>query len=226
MITAAQLRAARGLLDWSRSDLSKASKVSQETIKNIEHGIFRPQETTEEAIIKAFAAQNVEFTECDGVRKNQNKVHTYTGERGFKDFLDDVYDAAKKQHEGIDGGGKSICMSNVDDKFFIKHLNDYSLFHAKRMVELGDKVRVRILVKESATIKIPGKDYREYRVHSSVVDGNVPFYVYGDNLGILIFEEGKEPQIVVVSSALVAKAYRDQFNVLWKNAKPLTAFGG
>ena len=35
MITAAQLRAARGLLDWTRSDLAKAANVSPETIKNI-----------------------------------------------------------------------------------------------------------------------------------------------------------------------------------------------
>jgi DNA-binding XRE family transcriptional regulator len=221
MMTAAQLRAARGLLDWSRSDLSKVSKVSQETIKNIEHGIFRPQETTEEAIIRAFAAHGVEFTENEGVRKNQNKVFVYKGEKGFKDFLDDVYEAAVKQRDGTDGGGKQICLSNVDDRFFIKHLYEYSLLHAKRMGELGDKVKVRILVKDTAALKIPGKDYREYKVQTGIVDGNVPFYVYGDKLGILIFEENKEPQIVVVSSGLVAKAYREQFNVLWKNAKPL-----
>ena len=223
MITAAQLRAARGLLDWSRSDLSKASNVSPETIKNIEHGTFRPQETTEDAIVKAFAAHGVEFIENEGVRKNQNKVHSYKGEKGFKDFLDDVYQAAQKMSTGTDGGDKPICLCNVDDRFFVKYLNDYSLFHAKRMGELGGKIRVRILVKEKATLKVPGSDYREYRLQTGETDGNVPFYVYGDKLGILIFEENKEPQIVVVASSLVAKAYRDQFNVLWKNAKDLNA---
>ncbi|MFA4994309.1 MAG: helix-turn-helix transcriptional regulator [Bdellovibrionales bacterium] len=223
MITAAQLRAARGLLDWSRSELSKASKVSQETIKNIEHGVFRPQETTEESIVNAFAIHGVEFVEDEGVRKSQNKVHVYKGEKGFKDFLDDVYVAAQKQYDGTDGGNKQICLSNVDDRFFIKHLYEYSLFHAKRMVALGEKIKVRILVNETAALKIPGRDYREYRVQAGSTEGNVPFYVYGDKLGIMIFEEDKEPQIVVVSSPLVAKAYREQFNVLWKSAKPLAA---
>src|SRR5580704_17675732 len=43
MITAAQLRAARGLLDWTRADLAKAANSSPETVKNIEHGTFKPQ---------------------------------------------------------------------------------------------------------------------------------------------------------------------------------------
>ena len=61
MITAAQLRAARGLLDWSRSELSKASKVSQETIKNIEHGAYNPQEATLKILFETFSSHGVEF---------------------------------------------------------------------------------------------------------------------------------------------------------------------
>jgi len=221
MITAAQLRAARGLLDWTRSDLAKAAAVSPETIKNIEHGTFRPQENTADAITRAFAVHGVEFTEDEGVRRVLNKVYTFKGVQGFQGFLDDVYQAALRQSEG-DDVDKPICLSNVDDKFFIKHLHDYSLLHAKRMSELAHKVKVQILIKEKANLKIPEADYREYRL-ADTTDGNVPFYVYGDKLGVLIFEEGKEPQIVVILSGIVAKAYRDQFNILWKNAKPIGA---
>ncbi|MDR3424436.1 MAG: helix-turn-helix transcriptional regulator [Alphaproteobacteria bacterium] len=222
MITAAQLRAARGLLDWSRSDLSKASGISPETIKNIEHGTFRPQETTEEAIIRAFAVHGVEFTENDGIRRNQNKVFTYSGIEGFKSFLDDVYQAALRQSTGTNGD-KPIFVSNVDDRFFVKHLYDYSVLHAKRMEALQNKIRVKILAKDGVSLEIPDTNYREYRLQTDATEGNVPFYVYGDKLGILIFEENKEPQIVVISSALVAKAYRDMFHVLWRNAKPIKA---
>ena len=48
--------------------------------------------------------------------------------------------------------------------------------------------------------------------------GNVPFYVFGDKLAIIIFEEQRDSRIVVISSALVAKAYREQFDVLWASA--------
>src|SRR5271170_5384180 len=74
MITAAQLRAARGLLDWTRADLAKAANISPETVKNIEHGTFRPQEQTAEQIIRAFGAHDVKFTAEEGVRKANKSV--------------------------------------------------------------------------------------------------------------------------------------------------------
>src|ERR1700733_6155402 len=94
MITAAQLRAARGLLDWTRNELAEAAKVSPETIKNIEHGVFRPQEQTAEAIIRAFAMQHVEFTEDEGVRLRKDSVTRFEGTEGFKKLMDDIYKAA------------------------------------------------------------------------------------------------------------------------------------
>lgn len=60
-MTPAQLRAARGLLHWSRKDLSAASGVSAETLRNIETGKFVPQETTTEKLLSTLAAHGVEL---------------------------------------------------------------------------------------------------------------------------------------------------------------------
>ncbi len=60
-MTPAQLRAARALLDWSRADLQKTSGISAETIKNIETGKFKPQQTTIDKIMKAFDQHGVVF---------------------------------------------------------------------------------------------------------------------------------------------------------------------
>lgn len=60
-IAPAQLRAARSLLDWSRKDLASASGVSPETIKNIEHGVFNPQDATLKSLFETFARHGVEF---------------------------------------------------------------------------------------------------------------------------------------------------------------------
>src|ERR1700761_6106596 len=103
MITAAQLRAARGLLDWTRTELAKAANISPETVKNIEHGTFRPQETTAEQIRKAFAAHDVVFTENEGVQIKKDAVIKYDGVEGFKRFMDDVYEEEKKPSARIDG---------------------------------------------------------------------------------------------------------------------------
>ena len=224
MFTAAQLRAARGLLDWTRSDLAKASGLSQETIKNIEHGTYKPQEATIESISRTFASHNVEFLENEGVRLQQDSVMRFEGSEGFKRFLDDVYQVALDPSASTEGE-KPICLSNVDDRLFMKHLGDYFVSHAKRMNRLENKVKVRILIQDRPFFKVQGEtretSYREYRRHPQQFIGNVPFYVYGDKLGVLVFEGPKAPQIVVISSALVAKAYREQFEVLWQTAEPL-----
>ena len=58
-IAPAQMRAARGMLGWTRSDLAKRSDVSAETVKNAEHGIYSPTEKTLTAFAKAFAEKGV-----------------------------------------------------------------------------------------------------------------------------------------------------------------------
>jgi DNA-binding XRE family transcriptional regulator len=67
-ITREQCRAARCYLDWSRHDLAKACGVSPETIRNLEQGTFSPTHSTEQAIIAAFEAQGLQFTE-GGVKR-------------------------------------------------------------------------------------------------------------------------------------------------------------
>lgn len=222
MITAAQLRAARGLLDWSRGDLSKASKISQETIKNIEHGIFRPQEATESALAAAFAIHGVEFIGSEGVAMRRDSVVRLEGPEGIKKFVDSVYSVAQQPYSQIDGD-KPICGSNFNDDLFAHHVGEYLNFHVKRMNEISN-LKVRILapndpIKESIS-KSRGSVYRECRKPSGQHSGNAPFYVYGDNLAILILDE-TIPQIIVISSPPVAKAYRQHFDVMWKVATPI-----
>lgn len=224
MITAAQLRAARGLLDWTRNDLAQAAAVSPETIKNIEHGTFRPQETTADAIVRAFAVHGVEFTDDNGVRFFRDSVRRLEGNQGFKIFIDDVYETVKVlSSQGITD--KPTCISYVDDRFFIKHLGDYLNPHIERMNQIKN-FKTQILIEDKPYSYLESErensSYREYRKNVSGQAGNVPFYVYGDKFAILIFDETKPPQFVVIASELVAKAYREQFKIMWDTAKPFT----
>lgn len=66
MITVAQCRAARALLDWSREDLAAASKVSLRTIVDFERGARVPRELTLDAIERALAAAGVQFIPENG----------------------------------------------------------------------------------------------------------------------------------------------------------------
>ena len=218
MMTAAQLRAARGLLDWTRADLAKAAEVSPETIKNIEHGTFRPQEATTAAIIKAFTMHDVEFIENEGVRKRRDSVVNYHGHDEFCRFFDDVYETIRST------GDASICISGVDEKLFQHHLGNYHDFHAKRMVALKE-LRVRSLIREGDT-NFVCSEYCDYRWVPSVHFRSVPFYVYGEKLAIITFHEQLDVNVAVINSQIVAGAYREQFEIMWNESIPPVTTNG
>ena len=78
MITSAQIRAARGMLDWSRQDLASHSGVSFASMRRLEsfHGIPASNFKTLEAIKSAFEKAGIEFIgtpeEGAGVRWKSN----------------------------------------------------------------------------------------------------------------------------------------------------------
>ena len=61
MITRAQIRAARALIDWTQTDLAQASGVSQVAIKNFERGVTDPRVSTITNIEAAFDQAGVIF---------------------------------------------------------------------------------------------------------------------------------------------------------------------
>jgi hypothetical protein len=63
MITSAQIRAARGMLDWSRRDLANSSGISFASMMRLESfdGVPASNFKTLEAIKKAFEEAGVEF---------------------------------------------------------------------------------------------------------------------------------------------------------------------
>jgi transcriptional regulator with XRE-family HTH domain len=60
-VDSAQSRAARGLLNWTQSDLVEQSGVSKKTIVDFERGSTRPYDRTLAAIVAAFEAAGIEF---------------------------------------------------------------------------------------------------------------------------------------------------------------------
>jgi len=216
MITGRQIKAARALLGWDAADLAKVAQLSRETVSNIENDLVQAREGTLADIADAFYNHGIEFIGNTGVQIRQGSVYELRGSEGFKKLMDEIYMAACDPSAA--DGKKPLCVSNVDDRLFMKHLGDYMLFHAKRMDDLK-KVKVHVLVREQDYFTIPGGKYLEYRWCPKQEAGNVPFYVYGDKLAILIFDEAQELQIIVISSRSVAKVYREQFSILWQNSK-------
>jgi transcriptional regulator with XRE-family HTH domain len=66
MITPAQCRAARGLLDWTQQDLADRAGVGIVTVRHLEAGVSDTRRATLEVIRRALEAAGVEFIDQDG----------------------------------------------------------------------------------------------------------------------------------------------------------------
>jgi predicted transcriptional regulator len=65
-IDAAQLRAARGLVNWSRDDLAAKAGTTSRTIARIEDGEGTPRASTAQAIRSTLEKAGVEFIDENG----------------------------------------------------------------------------------------------------------------------------------------------------------------
>ena len=70
MLTPAQCRAARGLLDWTQQELADAARIEVATVRLFEGEAAESRQATLAVLRQAFEAAGVEFTNGDqpGVR--------------------------------------------------------------------------------------------------------------------------------------------------------------
>ena len=66
MITPAQCRAARGLLDWTQQNLADRAGVGIVTVRQVEAGVSEPRKATLEVIRRALEGAGVEFIDENG----------------------------------------------------------------------------------------------------------------------------------------------------------------
>ncbi|WP_188583412.1 helix-turn-helix domain-containing protein [Azorhizobium oxalatiphilum] len=66
MITPAQCRAARALLDWSQQQLADAARVGVVTVRQFEAGASQPRNSTLDVIERAFEGAGVLFIDQNG----------------------------------------------------------------------------------------------------------------------------------------------------------------
>lgn len=213
-ITTAQIRGARGVLNWSQSDLAKRTNISATSIGSIENGLSTPRESTLNAIKRAFENGGVEFIGAEGIRMKTGNVRTFQGKDGFINFYNEVYQTllATQKNE------RQALVSNVDERPFVKWLGEFKEEHIQRMLSL-EGLKFRILIKENDEYT-PAAAYAEYRNMPSDLFYSVPFYVYGKKLAIMLFEP--EPTIIRIDYPAVTEAYKVQFEDMWARSTSLS----
>jgi transcriptional regulator with XRE-family HTH domain len=79
MPSPAQCRAARGLLDWSRSDLAQRAGVGAVTVRQLETGSHVPRRATREVVRRALETAGVEFIDENGGGAGVRLRHSASG---------------------------------------------------------------------------------------------------------------------------------------------------
>lgn len=206
-LTNAQIRAARGILNWSQSELAERTGVSVTSIGGIENGQTTPRDSTTRLLQTTFEAHGIEFLPDDGVRTRQNNVQVFEGRDGLTSFFDLVYQTAQ-----ITGG--EICASNIEERQFIKWLGQHANDFMARLAEI-EGLTFKVLLKEG-DYNFVTYDYAEYRWLPKSYFASVPFYAFGDKLGMLQLDI--EPRILVLDYPAITQAFRAQFDAMWNMA--------
>lgn len=207
-ITTAQIRGARGLLNWSQQELADRTGISQTSIGSIEKGQSLPRESTLATIQKTLEDSGIEFLDGEGVRKKSGDIKVYKDVSGYLNFYEEVYTTLEKSDV------REVFVSNVDERKFAKLHGNLAEAHLSRMDEIAN-VKYRILTLEGDDY-FPAKNYGEYRWIRKSFFSSVPFYVFGKKLGIILFEP--ELTIIVIEYPAVTDAYRKQFMSMWETA--------
>lgn len=208
-ISPEQMTAALSLLKMTQGQLSEATGISPVTISFLlgGKGTRETKESTRQKVIDYLCLQGIEFID-DGVRKKPSIVEL-GGTEGFRTFMDDVYEIAKES-------GGDICLFNSKPSLWIKYLGqEWYDMHAKRMADLGDRVRVRIVVEEGEKHFILG--LAEHRWLSNLKWKQKIVYAYGGKLGFLDFSND-DIKITVMSSAAFNESFRVMFDIAWDSA--------
>jgi len=84
MITSAQCRGARGLLDWTQQDLADRAGVGIVTVRQVEAGFNKPRRATLEVIARALESAGIQFIDENGggAGVRLRKRETRRGQKG------------------------------------------------------------------------------------------------------------------------------------------------
>lgn len=208
IISSAQCRAARALLDWSQPVLAEKCGLHVQTISNFEKEAKTPSKRTLETIARTFHIEGIVLLEDDGVQRKANRVVTYFGEEGFKSFMDDLYESART-------AGGEICLFNAKPSNWIKWLEDFWLEkHVVRMEKILHKIDYKIIIKQNDYNFISNR-FAEYRWIPDKIWHEHSFYTYGDKVAFLNFE-GNNVEIYVIRQKKLTQTMRFFFNMMWE----------
>lgn len=207
MITSAQIRSARGLLDWSQNDLATHACIGVSTVHNIEHNISVLSDDMEKRIITTFERAGVVFIGDKGVSFGEPSLKTIFGVDNLADVLKDV-----EKYVLLERG--IIRIYGVDEIRFRHALGlEFADDYVKKISMLPN-TDYRIIT--SSKYPEHRVSYAKYRLLSDEFFSATPTYIYGHKVAFILWQSD---QIIVIENRELAYSLAKQFDYLWEQIK-------
>lgn len=208
-ITTAQMRGARGLLNWSQSELSKRTGISTTSIGNIEAGNTQARENTLKVIRQAFENAGIEFIGTEGMRLKNDNIYSIEGNDALDRLLDDMYGTLAKSGGEVLGFGveEKTDISAEEHKKISNYLNKLK----------SANITERLIIREGDTNLMAPNEF--YKSIPKEYFSPHPFYIYGDKIALINW--ASPTKIFIINSPLFAETFTRAFNFLWDNANSL-----
>lgn len=141
--------------------------------------------------------------------KEEIKVELHRGTYIYKTLLQDITLTLKTGGEVLIFGIDDKTLSKLDKHYLTNLIIYFSKLHQLNIKE-------KVIVKKNAKILKEAKT-TIYKFLPQKVIGNTAFEVYGDKVAIFLW--GSPNHLILITNKEVANSYRNQFGILWENAK-------
>lgn len=208
VITSRQIRAARGLIDWTQGHLADSVGISRSTIAAIENGTANATRDIIDRIRTVFEANQVEFEAQQGVRFRHAVVSEDDAPDANRRLLDDIYFVASRYK--LQRGTNDILIFGVDEEDTQNSVGDYITTHLERLREAGLQEKI-LCGPDARTFIAPRTAYRRL---PELDPAQNPVHIYGDRVAIVHWRP--KEFVITIESEPIASAMRSMFNQLWK----------
>ncbi len=213
-ISASQIRAARGLLNWTQDHLADKSGVSRATLQSIENGqVVRASKI--KAIQKAFEKHCIEFLQGDGVRWHPEGPKDFIGPDSCDQFFEDVLQTIKEK------GGDLICVIDTKDMLTkISGTTRQNNLQRLEQIQKATDVKCLLLAENiSSAFNLPKFSTRILSEELTMVPTST--FVYGNKLAIA-FRDPKSLHFtftVLPVGCYYVERSKNYFTARWQFAK-------
>lgn len=207
MITAAQLRSAKAMLNLDQATVCGACGINKATLSNIENEKSTGNANTLNALQLFYESRGVEFIDGDGVRQSTTALKKYRGAAEFRQFYNDLYETAKSV------GGDIWLYNGVSDLVLNNLGADFLKMHVERMLKIKDRFTYRVVVKEGDESFL-GSTYCDYKWLPSERFNDKTIFVYGSKVAFVNFDND-DVLVIVLEQADTAQTMRDFIEHAW-----------